>query len=119
MLSKTPGMARFTADIKKPRISEADSALLLSVILLVGCHDFPQILSHNSLWMLIALTVLISIRSASLPWVRIGLNSVQLESVTMYSVVGVVFRVPQPVTSSGIIKRSIFLLNIFRHLNVR
>ncbi|KAB0812463.1 hypothetical protein FZI44_16910 [Cronobacter sakazakii] len=30
--------ARFTADIKKPRISEADIALLLMVNLRVGCH---------------------------------------------------------------------------------
>ncbi|HAU5499442.1 TPA: hypothetical protein JD202_17800 [Cronobacter sakazakii] len=30
--------ARFTADIKKPRIREADIALLLIMILRVGCH---------------------------------------------------------------------------------
>ncbi|PUV73132.1 hypothetical protein B7T08_19795 [Cronobacter sakazakii] len=30
--------ARFTADIKKPRISEADIALLLMVNLRAGCH---------------------------------------------------------------------------------
>lgn len=91
MLSKAPGMARFTADIKKPRVSEADVALLLRVNLLGGCHCLLQILSHSSLCTLIALTVLISIKSASLPWVWMGLNNVQLESVTMYSVRGIVF----------------------------
>lgn len=39
--------ARFTADIKKPRISEADIALLLMVNLLGGC---PVTLWHCGKW---------------------------------------------------------------------